>query len=600
MARTITDTEAKKPSTVTAEGKQKRTVENRKSLKGDLDNILLLALRKEPARRYQSVEQFSDDIRRHLEARPVLARRDTVGYRASKFIRRNRALTAAAVLVVLSLVGGLVATSWQAQRAKAEKARAERRFNDVRQLAHSVLFDYHDAIKDLPGATRARERLVKDALVYLDRLASEAAGDSELQRELAAAYERVGDVRGQAYSANLGDRVGAQDSYLKSLQIRETLAASKPGDVTNRRHLAAIYRKLGNGMLDTTDAARGIDYLHKALLISFQLPNEEKENPELQHELAESYNDIGLALEDRGDMAGALENQRKALALREALVAKNANDITARRDLSVTYVNTGRALFFTGDIGGAIEINAKALNARKALLQQDPTNADYRRLVAIAYQNDGDYRAQTGDNEGALESFRKKLVLDEESLLADPANAQARSDYAYSSERLGVLSAAAGRYGEALEHFQKNVTLSERMVADDGQNVAAQYKATLAHAEMAMATAHAGTPNAALAEASATNDRLAHLPNDPANVYLRGLRARTYGFIGDAYATVANVTSAKVDKIARWRNARQLYELALATWNDLKTRGVLPADDATKPEELSAAIAKCDAASAAR
>ena len=75
------------------------------------------------------------------------------------------------MLVVLSLVGGIVMTTWQAQRAReqeaiaiAEKARAERRFNEVRQLARSVLFDYHDAIKDLSGATAIRERLVNDGL----------------------------------------------------------------------------------------------------------------------------------------------------------------------------------------------------------------------------------------------------------------------------------------------------------------------------------------------------------------------------------------------------------------------------------------------------
>src|SRR4029077_6959252 len=93
----------------------------------------------------------------------------------------------------------------QEQRARAEKARAERRFNEVRKLANSVLFDYHDAIKNLPGATKVRELLVKDALNYLDSLAGESHGDPELQRELAAAYERVGDVRGGESSGSLGD-----------------------------------------------------------------------------------------------------------------------------------------------------------------------------------------------------------------------------------------------------------------------------------------------------------------------------------------------------------------------------------------------------------
>src|SRR5204862_6686977 len=104
-----------------------------------------------------------------------------------------------------SLVAGLVATTWHADRATVEKVRAVERFNDVRHLAHSVLFDYDDAVKNLPGATVVRGRLVKDALAYLDSLNIEAASDPALQRELAAAYERVGDVRGEVYGASIGD-----------------------------------------------------------------------------------------------------------------------------------------------------------------------------------------------------------------------------------------------------------------------------------------------------------------------------------------------------------------------------------------------------------
>ena len=198
----------------------------RGGLRGDLDNIVRMAMRRESGRRYLSVEQFSEDIRRHLAGRPVIARPDTWSYRTTKFIHRNKVGVAAAALLLLTLVGGIVATTWQArratlqeQRARAEQARAERRFNDVRKLANRVLFEYHDAIKVLPGATKARELLVRDALEYLDGLAGEADNDPTLQRELAAAYERVGDVRGApAGSGTLGDIPGALESYRKGIQ----------------------------------------------------------------------------------------------------------------------------------------------------------------------------------------------------------------------------------------------------------------------------------------------------------------------------------------------------------------------------------------------
>src|SRR5437868_2177946 len=161
----------------------------RRRLVGDLDNIVLMAMRKEPARRYASVNQFANDIRRHLEGRPVIARKDTVTYRTAKFIKRHKASGLAALLILISLVAGAVATLQQ-------RARAERRFNDVRQLANSFLFEFHDAIKDLPGATSARELVVRRALDYLDSLANEAGNDEQLQRELATAYQKVGDVQG--------------------------------------------------------------------------------------------------------------------------------------------------------------------------------------------------------------------------------------------------------------------------------------------------------------------------------------------------------------------------------------------------------------------
>ncbi|PYK76407.1 MAG: hypothetical protein DME42_00180, partial [Verrucomicrobia bacterium] len=263
VAREITDTEAPRPSTVVSNKNQQSEISNQKLLRGDLDNIVLMALRKEPERRYQSVEQLSDDIHRHLGNRPILARKDTVRYRAAKFVQRNKVAVAAALLLLASLIAGLIATTWQAHRATVEKARAEKRFNDVRHLAHSVLFDYHDAVKNLPGATAVRERLVKDALAYLDSLNSEAAGDPALQRELAAAYERVGDVRGEVYGASIGDMTGALDSYHKALRIREALVAANPRDVNNRRGLADSCMKIGTQLQDITDAARGLDYLRK-------------------------------------------------------------------------------------------------------------------------------------------------------------------------------------------------------------------------------------------------------------------------------------------------------------------------------------------------
>ena len=136
--------------------------------------------------------------------------------------------TLAPALIFLTLIGGIVATTWQARKARAEKARAERRFNDVRQLARSVLFDYHDAIKDLPGATRVREQLVKDALTYLDSLAGEATGDPDLLRSPnAMRLCRDDDFRGTKVIAH-STKANASSAIISKFPARASTGARVP------------------------------------------------------------------------------------------------------------------------------------------------------------------------------------------------------------------------------------------------------------------------------------------------------------------------------------------------------------------------------------
>jgi non-specific serine/threonine protein kinase/serine/threonine-protein kinase len=472
MARTVGQTQPQRPSLVADATSGRR-------LRGDLDNIVLMALRKEPERRYSSVEQFSEDIRRHLDALPVLARRDTLAYRAGKFVRRNTAASVAAALVVLSLVGGIVMTSWQAQRARAqeaialaEKARAEHRFNEVRALARSVIFDYHDAIKDLSGATAIRERLVKDGLAYLDSLASEAGGDAELQRELAAAYDRLGDVRGENYTAaSLGEVAGAMDSYMKALRIREALAAAAPQDMQSRRELAASYRKVGAQLIETSGATRGMEYLRKGLATYEELAADQPGNAEIRQDLAATHNSLGLALEDSGHPEMALDQHRQALALREALVADDPQDPKLRRSLVITQINLGRAHALTGDFRAGLEDNRKARVTCEALLAESPSNADYRRLLAVTYQNEGEYQAILRNFDAALQSFRRKLQLDEQALAEDPRNAVAYGDLSYTLSRLGDLLAEGGHYTEALANYRKALVESSGLERDSREKL---------------------------------------------------------------------------------------------------------------------------------
>jgi serine/threonine protein kinase len=603
MARVITETEPKKPSTAIARegdnsklGPSRTGFRNSKSLKGDLDNIVLMALRKEPERRYQSVEQFSEDIRRHLEERPVLARKDTVSYRAAKFTRRNKAGLAAAALVLLMLIGGIITTSWQAHIATREKARAERRFNDVRTLANSVLFDYYDAIKALPGATKVRERLVKDALNYLDSLAGEANGDPALQRELAAAYERVGDVRGGASSGSLGDKAGAVESYTKALRIREALVALNSDDSQARRDLARSHEKIGYLLLDTGEAGKGLEHLRKALTLYLVLTREQPANDDLQFELAAACNKLGAAISQHGDLAGALEQYRAARAICEKLVASNPRDQGYRRRLWSSYEWIANVLWLQNDFAGAIEANSKALALGEALIAEDPINADYRRALVLNYQHGGDYRKKS-DKRGALEYFRRAAALDEELVAVDPANALTRIDLGYAHKRIADFLANQQEYSEALLHFSKALEIFEKLVSDAPADLSARLRGATCRAGVAGMRARLGEVDPALEECRKTIALLREINEDATNPHQRFKRAEVYEYLGYAYlALSASPRASASEARERMSAARDMFRQTQNILDDLRSRGTLAANDEEWAKTIAGEIAKCDTA----
>jgi serine/threonine protein kinase len=245
----------------------------RKRLTGDLDNIILKALHKDASRRYGSAEQLGDDLGRYLDGLPVHARPDTLFYRVGKYVRRHRIPVVAAALVLLSLLGGMAATLRQARIARAAQARAEQRFNDVRKIAHDLIFDVHDSIQYLPGATPARKLIVQYAMSYLDKLAQESSGDPSLQQELAIAYQKVGDVQGLDVRSNLGDTAGALKSYQKSLDILEGLVKANPQDQRARSDLAESYNRLAAVQLEMGQTAEAFKVSRKNLEIANDIAN---------------------------------------------------------------------------------------------------------------------------------------------------------------------------------------------------------------------------------------------------------------------------------------------------------------------------------------
>jgi non-specific serine/threonine protein kinase/serine/threonine-protein kinase len=479
----------------TREGEPERL---RRKLRGDLDNIVLMAMRKEAQRRYTTVNQLSEDIRRHLEGLPVVARHDTFTYRVEKFVQRNRAAAIAASAVLLALIVGIVTTTWQARVAGQERARAERRFNDVRQLANSLLFELHDDIETLPGSTPVREKLVKRALQYLDVLAQEASSDLSLQLELAEAYLKVGKVQYFPLTASLGDIAGALQSYRKALSIVESLFAQNPHDAAIRRAYASAHKNVGDVLAVSGEAEKALQHQRKALPIFETLSSAQSANQESRIDLARAYISLGDALRATLENNERLDCYYKALAIYEAVAAANANNLAARRGLAAAHGRIGNELERGGDTAKALEHTRKSLAILGGLLAIEPKNTTFARGVAVMSERVGNILTnQFKDHSGALENYQRAMSIYEDLAKSDPKNAQAREDEAGMHKTIGAALAEMKNFAGALNEYRKAQPLYELLAAASPNSTEAHLNLMSIH--LAIGNVLAGTENNAQA-----------------------------------------------------------------------------------------------------
>jgi eukaryotic-like serine/threonine-protein kinase len=435
------------------------TEKRRKLLRGDLDNIVLMALRKDPQRRYVSVEQFAEDIRRHLGNLPVLARNDTIRYRTSKFVTRHRAGVTAAAVVLVTLLAAIAITARQAQIARQERARAEQRFNDVRTLANSLIFEIHDSIQNLPGATVPRKLLLDRALQYLDSLAREASGDASLQRELAAGYLRIGAIQGSTLDASLGKTEDALVSFNKAVAIREAVAKADPGNVSDQLNLAIARRGLAR-MLDSAGRPGAREQDDGALAITARLLQLGNTSLEVRAERSTEYELLSDIQSGSGDPAGALDSMKQSFAITQAILKEHPQDRKVQHGAAIGNVKVANALSATGSRTEALEFYRSGLDLFESLAK-DQTDARSRRELAVATFFLSDTLRMNGDAAGALAANRRAFVIIDAMAKADPQNATLQLDHAGAHAAIGIDLVILGRYaearvmlGKAIQHYQ--------------------------------------------------------------------------------------------------------------------------------------------------
>ncbi|MHC4948470.1 MAG: serine/threonine-protein kinase [Planctomycetota bacterium] len=454
----------------------------RRRLSGDLDNIVLKAMRKEPHRRYASAEQLAEDIRRHLASEPVIARPPSARYRASRFVRRHRAGVAVAALVVVSLTlaalttiasqsaraaeserAAVAARAAEAEareiaereRAAAEAARADLREAEVRQLVDTLLTDLHDAVQALPNAVEARELIIETARTHLERLAERPDRDADLALALARAYDRLGAVRFGVRNPSRGHVPAARDWYERSIGLADAVLADDADSVHARRrriisqiHLADVHRVTGD-----LEAAAAL--VHEALAAAQQLADRHPDDSDIRRELSVVLLGVGAVAATAGDHDEARARYAESLEMRRALVLEKPRDPQALRDLSVALIRTGRALGRDDEHQAAVELLLEAVEIRRDLARRLPDTNRYERDLAVANRYLADAYDALGEVDAAAACLQAAVDAMERLVEASPGDYRARRDLVMALQRLGDFAADHGRHAEALVVYER-------------------------------------------------------------------------------------------------------------------------------------------------
>jgi non-specific serine/threonine protein kinase/serine/threonine-protein kinase len=599
----------------------------RRRLSGDLDTIVLHAMRKEPQRRYVSVEQFAEDIRHHLQGLPVTARPDSWRYRTGKFVIRQKVGMAAAALIVLAIATGMAATLREARIAAASQRRAEKRFNDVRSLANSLMFEIHSSVEGLPGAAGARQLIVQKSQEYLDSLAQESAGDISLQRELASAYNRLGTLQGGMYESSLGDANAATKSLQKAVSIRTAIANSDPHNGDDQTALARAYEQLGRAQwLSSGGSREGLQNLKSAVAIAEAQARENPQNANVLEVLAQGYQYLGDLEGGSGlrggtaDLSDAIVNHRKALPLLQEIADAAPSDPNKKYLLARALLGVGDDCLRAAAAVKALDYYQQA-NTIVEPLARSGNNALYTRGLAICQTRIGDALLMSGLAGEALTHYRNEERVLRPLAATDPHDTVAQLTLVTSEGDIAHALVESGRVAEGTANLQHalaetvrvtrtandsyartllastNALMGEALERGGNASSARLYYSRaldlygaaasadpadledavnviimrnhLAHAELTSRAAKAASEQYSAAAKSAE----ALSASSPGNVEVLYALADTYSGLGDVSVAQAKSTAGLANKTKTWHEAASWYDKSLTTWKRVPRPG---------------------------
>jgi serine/threonine protein kinase len=415
----------------------------------DLDSIVLAAMRKEPERRYASIDLLAEDIRRYLDSRPIAARKDSPWYRLRKFAKRQRYALGAGMVAFASLLCGVVIAFSEAREAKAnlhaavrEQHRAEQRLAEIVSMSDRSLSEVYALMEPLPGALPARKELVSSTLVFLENLMKDASSNPSLQFAIATAYSRLGDIQGDMDASNIGDFAGA----LRSYRAASALAGESADNATRLTLWAELQEKIGKLLPDVGDIGGAREVLRHAIEVvdrsNLAPATRQRLRGGLYLYLSRATIDLPVALN--------LAQESRSAARSAAVLAPT--DPAVQFLLSTAETQVGFVYRLMGDLKAAEPFYAAGMKIREHLMREHPNDVLYRRSAKLAYEHYADLmagpeRANLGRPDLARIYFEKARPIEEMSA-ADSQNSLLQFDYAMfllSSQRIEMPPAEMER-----------------------------------------------------------------------------------------------------------------------------------------------------------
>lgn len=486
----------------------------RRQINDEVETIVLKALSKDRERRYQSAGDLGRDIRRYLAGETIEAKRDSGWYVLGKALSRHKTPVGAGVAVAMLTVASAIGLGILYQQASAardaasageaaavaardqeakERERAQKNFDAVRSLAKTFIFDFNDDVRQLRGSTAARQRILTEAQAYLAKVRDQAGEDTAFLRELAEAYDRVGDIQGGLFLPNVGGSSSADESYARARAIREDLLRRDPNDFAVAVDLAESMRKSGmvlrrqrknaEAMEELARSVRQFDAAMAAIPgdVADQRRSIERRRMSARLDYADAARRAGEDQPDPGRSRALLEESRRVYGevqeyWRQALLASPLDDEAARR-LGQAFDDHARAELVLGmsaraaaDRAARTDVNSAAELLRQAMASFDAADsvatsavAEFERL-SLAAPASGTLRRDlmlAVHNRGEA-AMRRALAHEAAARMSDGDEQSRRG------------AAAQEEHALALGHFRRALEIAEGLASSDEANLEAR------------------------------------------------------------------------------------------------------------------------------